>query len=150
MVTCKKCLSENVVKNGIIRKKQRYICKECKRIFVEGDQRTNDKIIAKKAMCVLLYSLGKASYNMLAHIFDTWPSLVYRWIAQAGAQLPDPEVSGEIKEMEFDEMWHFVGSKKTSFGSSKPLTVAHGELWPGCLAIVILQPSNDSTIKSNI
>jgi len=41
---------------------------------------------------------------MLAKIFDTWPSLVYRWIAQAGAQLPDPEVSGEIAEMKFDEM----------------------------------------------
>jgi len=149
MVTCKKCLSEKVVKNGIIRKKQRYICRECGRIFVEGDQRTNEGVIAKKAMCTLLYSLGKASYTMLAKIFDTWPSLVYRWIVEAGAQLPDTEVSGEIAEMEFDEMAAFVGSKKTSFGSSKPLIVAHGELWPGCLAIVILQPSNASTIKSN-
>ena len=43
--------------------------------------------------------------------------------------LPEPEVPGEITEMEFDEMWHFIGSKKESFGSSRPLTVAHGELW---------------------
>jgi hypothetical protein len=49
---------------------------------------------------------------MLAKIFDTWPSLVYRWIVQAGAQLPGTELLGEIQEMEFDEMWHFVGSKK--------------------------------------
>jgi len=150
MLACKKCLSENIVKNGIVRGKQRYKCAKCAYNFVEGDQRTNDKIIAKKALCTLLYSLGKTSYTMLAKIFDTWPSLVYRWIVEAGAQLPDKEVSGEIAEMEFDEMWHFVGCKKTSFGSSKPLIVAHGELWPGCLAIVILQPSNDSTTKSNI
>jgi len=149
MVTCKKCLSENVVKNGIIRKKQRYICKECGRIFVEGDQRTNEGIIAKKAMCTLLYSLGNTSYNRLAKIFDTWPSLVYRWIAQAGTQLPNTEIPGEIKEIAFDEMLQFVGSKKTSFESKKPLIVAHGELWPGCLATVILQPSNASTTKSN-
>ncbi len=43
-------------------------------------KQANEKIAAKKAMCVLLYSLSKASYSMLAKIFDTWPSLVYRWI----------------------------------------------------------------------
>jgi len=120
MLSCKKCLSENIVKNGIVRGKQRYRCAECAYNFVEGDQRTNEGVIAKKAMCTLLYSLGKAPYNMLAHIFDTWPSLVYRWIAEAGAQLPDKEVSGEIKEMEFDEMWHFVGSKKQALGPQSP------------------------------
>ena len=72
-------------------------------------------------MCTLLYSLGKVSYTMLAKIFDTWPSLVYRWIVEAGAQLPDKEVPGEIKEMEFDEMWYFVGSKKNMFWIIKAL-----------------------------
>jgi transposase-like protein len=147
MVNCKKCLSEKVAKGGFVRGKRRYICKECSYHFIEGDQRTDDKIIAKKAMCVLFYTLGKGSFRMLAKIFNTQPSLVYRWIVEAGAKLPDTEVSGEIQEIEFDEMWHFVGSKKTSSGSSKPLTVVHGELWPGCLATVILQPSAASTVK---
>lgn len=147
MVKCINCESGCIVKNGKTREKQRYRCKECGYNFVEGDGRTNEKIAAKKAMCVLLYSLSKASYSMLAKIFDTWPSLVYRWIKEAGAKLPDQEVSGQISQMEFDEMWHFIGNKKTNFGSSKLLTVAHGELLPGCSAIVILQPSVDSTTK---
>jgi hypothetical protein len=46
-------------------------------------------------------------------------------------------------------MWHFITSKKTSFGSSKPLTVAAGELWPGCSAVVMLQHSDDFTTKSS-
>ena len=37
-----------------------------------------------------------------------------------------------IKEMEFDEMWHFIGSKKTSSGLSKPWIVLQEELWHGC------------------
>ena len=147
MVKCKNCESGCIVKNGKTREKQRYRCKECGYNFVEEDGRTNEKIAAKKAMCVLLYSLSKASYSMLAKIFDTWPSLVYRWIKEARAKLPDQEVSGQISQMEFDEMWHFIGNKKTNFGSSKLLTVAHGELLPGCSAIVILQPSVDSTTK---
>jgi IS1 family transposase len=40
---------------------------------------------------------------------------------------------GEIKEIEFDEMWHFIESKKTNFGSSKPLIVVAGKLSPGVL-----------------
>ena len=64
MVKCKKCKSENIVKNGKVRDKQRYLCKDCRYNFVEGDARTNEKIKAKKAMCVLLllpiYRQGKA------------------------------------------------------------------------------------------
>jgi hypothetical protein len=76
---------------------------------------------------VLLYSLSKASFNVLARIFDTWPSLVYCWIVETEAKLPTA-VSGEIKELEFDEILHFIGLKKEKFGSSKHLSVAEGEL----------------------
>ncbi|MDR2570629.1 MAG: IS1 family transposase [Oscillospiraceae bacterium] len=123
MPECKNCKSKRIVKNGIVKEKQRYKCKECGYNFVVGDGRTNEKIAAKKAMCVLLYTLSKASYNGLARIFDTLPSLVYRWIVEAGANLPNESVSGDIKHMEFDEMWHFIGSKKQSYGSLKPLIV---------------------------
>ena len=142
MPKCKSCDSENAVKNGKVRGKQRFRCKKCGFNFVEGDARTNDKIAAKKAMIILFYSLGKASFNFLAKVFDTWPSQVYRWVVQQGLSLPDQEIAGTIKEMEFDEMWHFVKSKKTNFGSSRPLIVAEGELWPGYSAIVILRPSD--------
>jgi transposase-like protein len=147
MPKCKNCGSEHAVKNGIVRKKQRFRCKDCGFNFVEGDARTNEKIAAKKAMLILLYSLGKASFNLLARLFDTWPSQVYRWVVQEGLSLPEQEVSETIKEMEFDEMWHFVKEKKTSFGLSRPLIVAQGEPWHGCSAIVILQPSNSSMTK---
>jgi transposase-like protein len=139
MPRCKNCSSEHAIKNGKARGKQRYRCKECGLNFVEGDERTNEKIAAKKAMLVLFYSLGKASFNMLGKLFDTRPSQVYRWVVQEGLSLPEQEISGEIREMEFDEMWHFVREKKTSFVSLRPLIVAQGTPRPGCPAIVILQ-----------
>ena len=131
MLLCKNCKSDRIVKNGIVRGKQRYKCKICTYNFVIGDARSNERIAAKKAMCVILYSLSKGSFNMLAKIFNTWPSLIYRWIVEAGAKLPEQTISGEIKEVEFDELWHFIQSKKTNFGSSKQLIVADGKLWPG-------------------
>ena len=143
MPICKTCGSLNFVKNGFVRQKQRYRCKECGLNFVEGDGRTSDAIATKKAMLVLLYSMGKISFNMLGKLFNMWPSQVYRWIVKEGEKLPEQPISGEIKEIEFDEMWHFIERKKTRFGSSRPLIAAQGELWPGCSAIVILQLSKD-------
>ena len=144
VLVCKNCLSEKVVKNGVIRGKQRYKCGGCGYNFVEGDKRTSDNVVAKKAVCAVLCSLSKPSISLLARIFDAWPSLVYRWIVETGVKLSDSELSGELGEMEFDEMLRFVGSKKANFDPTKQLTVVHGDLWSGCSAILILQHSNAS------
>jgi len=109
---CKNCDCVKIVKNGKVRNKQRYKCKECGFNFVDGDGRTNDKTIALKALAVLFYSIGKSSYGMLGKIFKRDPSLIYRWIKQAGLTYDVPAISGEIREIEFDEMWHFIQSKK--------------------------------------
>jgi len=143
MLACKKCSSEQFVKNGIVAEKQRYKCKNCNATFREGDNRTNNKIIAKKALCILLYAMAKGSFRMLGRILNTNHTMVYRWIRQFGESLPEPTVGEDIKEMEFDEMWHFIGKKKENFGSSKRLIVVEGAPWPGCSAIVIVQLSDD-------
>jgi hypothetical protein len=85
MSVCKECLSENIVKNGLVCGKQRYKCAECAYNFVEGDQRANEGVIVKKAMCTRFYSLSKASYTMLVKIFHTWPS----WYI-VGLSKPEP------------------------------------------------------------
>ena len=144
---CKSCNSNQNVKNGKVRGKQRYKCKECGLNFVVGDERTNDNIVALKALVVLLYALAKGSYNMLGTIFGRNRSLIYRWVKEAGLALDDSVIDGEIKEIEFDEMWHFIGSKKTNFGSSRLLTVAQGKLSHGYWVVVMLQHSGDCTAK---
>ena len=147
MPGCKNCKGERVVKSGRVRDKQRYKCKECGYHFVVGDERTNEKIVALKALCVLFYSLGKGSYNMLGKLFGRNRSLIYRWIREAGLSTDEPKIDGEITQIEFDEMWHFIQRKKENFGSSKPLTAAAGELSPGFSVVVIALHSEGSTTK---
>ena len=115
---CKNCSKDTIVKNGIVRNKQRYKCKSCGYNFTLGDDRTSEKIVALKALVVLLYALSKGSYNMLGKIFGRNRSLIYRWIKEAGLSFDDPDVDGDgdIREIEFDEMWHFVNSKKQTLG----------------------------------
>ena len=144
---CKNCDSDKISKNGTVRNKQRYRCKQCGFNFVLGDERTDEKTIALKALVVMLYSIGKSSYGMLGKIFKRNRSLIYRWIREAGLECEAPAADGEIREIEFDEMWHFIQSKKTNFGSSKPLIAARGRLSHGYSVVVMLQHSGDSTTR---
>jgi transposase-like protein len=116
MSLCKKCGSERAVKNGVVVGKRRYRYKDCGCNSRENDKRTNEKIAAKKSLCILFYAMAKGSYRMMGRILGINHTLVYRWVRSFGESLPEPEVSGEITQMEFDEMWHFVGSKKQTLG----------------------------------
>ena len=149
MVSCKGCHSEDIVKNGRTRGVQRYRCKNCSLNFVHGDRRQKPQTAVKKALCVILYSLGKVSFSMLGKILNHSPSIIYRWIVEAMDKTQEPQISSNIQEIECDEMWHFLQKKVKSSGSSKPWIVAQGELWPGLQGIVMLQHSSDSTTRSS-
>ena len=68
--------------------------------------------VLKRALAVILYALGKASFGFLGKLFGVSRSLTYAWIRAESDKIAEPVVSGGIREMEFDELWHFVGSKK--------------------------------------
>ena len=148
-ITCKKCASDRYVKNGFNNGKQRYKCKNCGCNFTVGDRRTSPQTAAKKALCVLFYGLGKASFTMLGKLFGHSPSVIYRWIKEAGLALPDEEIPNNIKEIEFDEMWHFLGKKNENFGSSRPWTALRAEPSPGLQAVVMLRRSDNYITKSD-
>jgi transposase len=112
MPNCKHCNCEKTVKDGKVRGSQRYKCKGCGRTFVVGDKRLKPENEAKKALAIILYSMAKGSFRMIAKIFGVSHTLIYRWIRKFGESLPEPELDSGIQEMEFDEMWHFIGSKK--------------------------------------
>lgn len=139
-IICKRCASAKWVKNGFVRGMQRYHCQDCGYNFTHTPLR--GKPAAVKALAVLLYSMGKASYEWIGQLLDVSGVAVYKWIRQTAESLPEPQMREEIQEMELDEMWHFIQSKKTSVGSGRPMTVVQGDVWPGLSAIVILLPSS--------
>jgi hypothetical protein len=84
---------------------------------------------------------------MMGKLFGRNRSLIYRWIKEAGINADEPVIAGEIKEIEFDEMWHFIQSKKENFGLLKPLTAVAGKLSHGFSVVVIVQHSGDYTTR---
>jgi len=149
-VSCKKCGSEKTVKSGVVGGRQRFRCKGCGCNFRLGDNRSDEKIAAKKALCILWYAMGKGSYRMMGRILSVDHSLVYRWIRDFGKSLAQPKIPQDIKETEFDEVAAFVGLKKTSYGFLKQLIALHEERLPGFLADEIQKHLDGSTKKLNI
>ena len=140
---CKKCDKSLVVKNGFVRRKQRYRCKECLYNFVEGDERVRQENVVKRAFVIILYSMSKGTFNFLGKLFKVSPTTIYNWVRKEAEMLPFPDIKNSIQEVEIDEMWHFVHSKKTSAGSKKRWIVAQGEPLPGLQAVVMLKPSEN-------
>ena len=100
---CKRCGSEDHVKNGLMRTKQRYLCKDCELNFTDTPAR--GKPLALKAAAVLLYVSG-LSMNRTAQLLGVSTPTIQAWLepfAAAYAQKPEPE--GRAVVIEMDEMW---------------------------------------------
>jgi len=64
-----------------------------------------------------MYTKGKNSYRMIGEILKIDHTQVCKWIRAYGESMEEPKVSEAVEEIEFDEMWHYIGSKKTKSGS---------------------------------
>ena len=111
---CKRCGSEEQVKNGFMKGLQRYRCKACGLSFTDTPPRGMP--LAIKVTAVLLYLSG-LSMNRTAKLLGVSTPSVMTWIerfAEAYAQRPEPE--GRALVVELDEMWHFLKKAGQALG----------------------------------
>jgi transposase len=134
---CKGCGSEEHVRNGLMRSKQRYRCKACGLNFTDTPAR--GKPLAMKASAVLLYVSG-LSMNRTAKLLGVSTATIQAWLEQfaaAYAQKPEPE--GRAVVIELDEMWP---QSQTRSGSGKLGIVLQGSWWTGNAAVVTRPPAS--------
>ena len=139
-VFCKRCGSAKYVKNGLMRGKQRYLCKECGLAFTDTPAR--GKPLALKAAAVLLYVSG-LSMNRTAKLLGVSTPTVQAWLEQfaaAYAQKPEPE--GRAVVIELDEMWHYLKKSQSRSGSGRLGIVLQGSWWTGSAAVVTRPPAS--------
>ena len=112
--------------------------------FKFGDNRGKIKPEAK-ALGLLLYGSGKASYGMIARLFNVSRSAVLYWIRSMGSRLPEPVIEPEIAEVSIDEMWHFINKKNEKYGYGGQWIAVTTRPSDGLLAIVMLRHSESCT-----
>ena len=126
---CKRCGSEEHVKNGLMRGQQRYLCKACGLNFTNTPPQ--GKPLALKAAAVLLYVSG-LSMNRTAKLLGVSTPTIQAWLgqfAQAYAQKPEPE--GRAVVIELDEMWRYLKKRPNRSGSGRLGIVLQGNWWTG-------------------
>ena len=90
-------------------------------------------------MAVTLYTMG-LSLNAIARLFKVSTPAVLRWIrlfAEKVYEKPEPR---EAVVVELDEMWHYLHSKKTNYGSGKLIVALPVNSLIGNVGIVIKKP----------
>lgn len=119
---CKRCDSGLVVKNGKVRGKQRWLCKACGLVFVEGDERKtwrDERYKQRKALAVLLVCVG-LSYRASGLVVGCVRNTVYEWFKAFARNIELPVLDCPLDVIEMDEMWHFLEKKRKNAGSGKP------------------------------
>ncbi len=134
---CPKCESGDYVKNGKHHGKQRYKCKRCGCQFTQNHKHG---VARPRKMLALLLYLSGLSMNRTAQIVGVSPVSVMNWMRAFGKEFEMPEGYGEVVEVEIDEMWHFLQSKKTSSGSGVLLKLK----LTGCSDIYVVSGTSET------
>lgn len=113
MDNCPKCKGLNFRKDGIVKSKQRYLCKDCKHRFTV-EQIGKPSKIKRDALILYLEGLGFRSIGRFLNVSHV---AVFNWIKSFGEQLDGFRNSEGIEVVELDEMHTYIGSKKTIVGS---------------------------------
>ena len=107
-----KCKSKNFRKDGIVRFKQRYLCKDCKHRFTV-EQRGKPNKLKRDALILYLEGLGFRSIGRFLNVSHV---AVFNWIKAFGESLEEFRNTEQIDVVELDEMHTYIGSKKTIVG----------------------------------
>ena len=78
ILLCKFCNSGKYVKNGSVYKKQRYKCKDCKRNFIEGDER--QKYTQADHLKVIKLYLENCGIRSIERLTGIRNSQISKWI----------------------------------------------------------------------
>ena len=152
-IRCKGCGADDLVKNGIVRGHQRYLCKSCGMNFTNTPPR--GKPAAMKDMALAMYTIGGMSFCGIAKILGVSDVAVLNWVRAKAKQLPDvpaPPPSGDAaggdKPVLLDEMWHFVKKKLQSSGYGELSIQLEKELSHGFSASATTRPAKSSSTRS--
>jgi transposase-like protein len=115
---CRKCGSTNIVKNGHRGNgKQKYKCHGCGSY---GTLKVEAKYSPERKAEILRAYQERSSMRGIGRTFGVARQTLATWLREAAVALPDYPPVAEAHEddvLELDEVWSFVGSKKTPDGS---------------------------------
>lgn len=149
---CPKCQSPEKVKAGFTKGKQRYKCKSCSCHYTRSTPKGYPPEQRELALKLYLEGLGFRAIGRILGISYMTP---LEWIRQAGRALPDWPMDNPkkpvVRMLELDELWHYVGKKRTNAGCGLLLIACESKyLAPNSAVVVWQQETNLSARLSSV
>ncbi len=114
MQECPRCKSQNFIKSGVVKERQRYKCKKCAYHY-SVIQKSDTSKESERRLALTLYLEG-LGFRSIGRILGFSHVAVYNWIRSFGEQVESLKQK-EATIVEMDEMHSYVGNKKTIAGS---------------------------------
>jgi len=129
MPHCSHCHTATLVKAGFNRSgSQRYRCKACRR-YVTPVPKINGHSLDDHELALKMYLEGNG-LRRIGRFLQVVHQTVANWLQLAHTQLPTPVPQPSLSKVtELDELYTFVGQKKTKCMWSRRLIVRRGALW---------------------
>jgi transposase-like protein len=114
---CPNCrATKHRVKNGLNPSgSQKYRCNECKTIYTP-EPKLNGYPPETRLLAIRMYVEGN-SYHAIGRILKVNPQSVVNWVKQYTTKLPAAPLPDKLRTAELDELYTFIGKKKTKFTS---------------------------------
>jgi len=109
-MNCPKCGSEKHCKDGTVKGRQRFKCKQCNYHYTV-EQKSNVKSIDTKRLSFEMYLEG-LGFRSIGRILKISYGTVFQWIKKWGENLEIPKRNEAIEVVELDEMHTYVSKKK--------------------------------------
>ena len=125
---CPKCESKDFVKHGIVKQRQRYLCKGCRYKFTVNKRgKELEAFYVVRSLQLYLEGLGFRSIERILGISHV---TVMNWVKKYGKQCSLLRLEGkEARMVEIDELCSYIGQKKTTYGSGWLLIAMGKTCW---------------------
>jgi len=124
---CSKCNSEKKVKNGFVKGRQRYRCKDCGNNY-SVEQKSTAKLPSERRLGLMMYLEG-LGFNSIGRLLGVSHVAVIKWIKKYGNQLSEVKNDKPVEVVELDEMHSYIMSKKTIVGYGLQLIEEENDTW---------------------
>ena len=112
---CPKCKSDHNRKDGFVKGKQRFKCKQCNHRFtVELKSTAQPESTKRQALLLCLEGLG---FRSIGRFLGVSHVAIYKWIKSFGQQVEKIKSEQKIQVVELDEMHTYISAKKNIAGS---------------------------------
>ena len=117
---CRFCGCSELVKNGIVRGHQRFLCKGCKRNQI-GEPKDRAYPAETRLRALVLFREGMG-FRAIGRVLDVSYMSIANWVKQAGETIKQAIIRSPVSELkdidivEIDEIWHYTQKNGANYG----------------------------------